>query len=37
MELSTYFVGGSQPASSLTGIQGANSSQQQRDLHVIHW
>ena len=31
MEFSTYFVGGSQPASSLAGIQVANSSQQQRD------
>ena len=31
MEFSTYFVGGSLPASSLAGIQGANSSQQQTD------
>ena len=37
MGFSTYFVGGIQLASSLAGIQGANSSQQQRDLHVIRW
>lgn len=31
MEFSTYFVGGSQSASSLAGISGASSTQQQRD------